>query len=298
MAVTLQKLLNEGIEQLRKSSVPEPELDGKYLLMEAFGLSASDLLLKQGQEIAAGEDELYAAGRFQGMIERRCGRIPLQYILGTQNFMGLEFRVDKRVLIPRPDTEDLVELVLKEQPDKDKRVLDMCTGSGCIAISLAVLGGYRQVTAVDVSDGALEVARGNAERLQVSDRVRVVKSSMFEQEDVIKGAKGEPYHIIVSNPPYIPTNVITGLQSEVKDFEPVMALDGKEDGLYFYRILAAESSRLLVSGGYLYLEIGYDQGDPVRELLHESGYTEIEVIKDTPGLDRIVKARYVGGFHV
>lgn len=295
--MTLQQLLNEGIEQLIESGVPDPELDGKYLLMEAFGLNASELLLRRGQELDAGE-AYGAVPSFYDMIVRRCNRIPLQYILGAQGFMGLEFYVDARVLIPRQDTEDLVELVLKEHPEKEKRVLDMCTGSGCIAVSLAVLGGYRQVTAADVSDGALEVAKENARRLGVSDRVRCVAANMFDREEAIKGADGEGYDIIVSNPPYIPTDVITGLQPEVKDYEPRMALDGMRDGLCFYRILAEESRRFLRNGGSIYFEIGYDQGEAVSRLLCEAGYTDITVVKDTPGLDRIVKAGYIGGYNV
>lgn len=293
MSVTLQQLLDEGTEQLRKSGVPDAELDGRYLLTEAFKISASDFLLKRGEQIALGEKQDGSVRLFRNMIKKRCSREPLQYILGVQSFMGLEFHVDERVLIPRQDTEDLVELVLKEFPKVGGRVLDMCTGSGCIAISLAVLGGCRQVTAVDVSEGALCVAKKNTVKFHVSDYVKCVKSNMFEQEDVIKGSGGEGYHIIVSNPPYISTRVIAGLQPEVKDFEPLAALDGTDDGLYFYRILAVDSRRFLISGGSLYLEIGYDQGEAVSRLLHKAGYTDIEVIKDTPGLDRIVKAKYI-----
>lgn len=312
MAVTLQQLLVDGTEQLRQAGVPDAELDAKYLLMEAFGLSASDLLLRRGEELSPDgeqEDDRYdgpavrnygtdRAARYRVMLEKRCLRIPLQYITGVQYFMGLEFLVDERVLIPRQDTEDLVELVLREHPEKEKRVLDMCTGSGCIAVSLAVHGGYQQVTAVDVSAGALCVALENVKRLQVSDRVRCVESSLYEEKTAILGDMGEKYDIIVSNPPYIPTEVIRGLQPEVRDYEPALALDGTEDGLYFYRALAKESREFLVDGGSIYLEIGYDQGAAVSELLRDAGYTEVEVIKDTPGLDRIVKGKCLGGFHV
>ncbi len=289
--MTLQQLLVEGTEQLKKADVPDAELDARYLLMEAFGLSASEFLLRRMQAVDDGdESQARAAAVYHEMLGKRCKRIPLQYIIGVQYFMGLEFLVDERVLIPRQDTEDLVELVLRENPEKEKRVLDMCTGSGCIAVSLAVLGGYEQVTAVDISDGAVRVAQENAARLHVSDRVPVIKSSLYEEKTAILGDAGKGYDVIVSNPPYIPTEVIKGLQPEIRDYEPALALDGTADGLYFYRKLALESREFLAPGGTIYLEIGYDQGEAVSGLFRDAGYTDITVIKDTPGLDRIVKA--------
>lgn len=305
MSVTLQQLLAEGTEQLKYAEVPDAGLDARYLLMEAFGLSASDFLLRRMQVLdvtgTGGESLEKKIAAYREMLAKRCRRIPLQYITGLQYFMGLEFHVDERVLIPRQDTEDLVELVLRENPGKENRVLDMCTGSGCIAVSLAVLGGYEQVTAVDVSDGAICVARENADCHHVADRIRLVKSSLYKEKTAILGNERKKYNVIVSNPPYIPTEVIQGLQPEVRDHEPVLALDGTEDGLYFYRKLAVMSREFLVPGGRLYLEIGYDQGEAVSGLLREAGYTDIEVIKDTPGLDRIVKAGFnqdIGGSHV
>lgn len=292
MTVTLQKLLDEGIKQVNECGVPDGDLDCRYLLMEAFGLSAAQFLLRRGQEIGVSEADADAVSRYRSMIGRRCSRVPLQYILGTQNFMGLEFIVDRRVLIPRQDTETLVELVLKEHPGTDESILDMCTGSGCIAISLAVLGGYKRVTAVDVSEEALQAARENGKRLGVPGGVRYVKSSMFDKEVLIKGQDRTGYSLIVSNPPYIPTRVIDGLMPEVKDFEPALALDGMEDGLHFYRILAAEGRRFLMPGGTVYVEIGHDQADAVGRLFEEAGFIEIEAVKDMPGLDRIIKASY------
>ena len=204
--------------------------------------------------------------------------------------MGLEFFVDERVLIPRQDTEDLVELVLKEHLEKKKKILDMCTGSGCIAISLAKFGGYSQVTAVDISEGALEVTGENARRLIPAVSFDRIQSNLYENEEEIRKKAPEGYDVIVSNPPYIPTKVIEGLQPEVRDFEPKLALDGTEDGLYFYRILAQGELWFLKKGGSLYLEIGHDQGEAVSGLLKEAGYTKIRVVKDTPGLNRIVTA--------
>lgn len=284
--MTLGQLLAEGTARLESAGIAEAALDARYLLLEAFDLSAGSFLLRRMDEIRD-ED---ARNRYEEMLQQRCGRIPLQYILGSQMFMGLEFFVDERVLIPRQDTEDLVELVLKEHLEKEKKILDMCTGSGCIAISLAKFGGYSQVTAVDISEGALEVTGENARRLIPAVSFDRIQSNLYENEEEIRKKAPEGYDVIVSNPPYIPTKVIEGLQPEVRDFEPKLALDGTADGLHFYRILARESGRFLKKGGSLYLEIGHDQGEAVSGLLKEAGYTKIRVVKDTPGLDRIVTA--------
>lgn len=282
--MTLGQLLAEGTARLESAGIGEAALDARYLLMEAFGLSAGSFLIRRMDEVRDEEAKL----RFEEMLEKRCRRIPLQYILGSQMFMGLEFQVDERVLIPRQDTEDLVELILREHPEKEKKILDMCTGSGCIAISLAKLGGYHQVTAVDISEGALEVTKKNADRLIPDAPFDRIQSNLYEKEEEILKKAADGYEVIVSNPPYIPTEVIEGLQPEVRDFEPKLALDGTADGLHFYRILARESGRFLKKGGSLYLEIGHDQGESVSGLLESAGYREIRVIKDTPGLDRIV----------
>ena len=282
--MTLGQLLAEGTARLESAGIGEAALDARYLLMEAFGLSAGSFLIRRMDEVRDEEAKL----RFEEMLEKRCRRIPLQYILGSQMFMGLEFQVDERVLIPRQDTEDLVELILREHPEKEKKILDMCTGSGCIAISLAKLGGYHQVTAVDISEGALEVTKKNADRLIPDAPFDRIQSNLYEKEEEIRKKAADGYEVIVSNPPYIPTEVIEGLQPEVRDFEPKLALDGTADGLHFYRILARESGRFLKKGGSLYLEIGHDQGEAVSGLLESAGYREIRVIKDTPGLDRIV----------
>ena len=236
----------------------------------------------------------------------------------------MTFSVDENVLIPRQDTETLVERVLRDYPEKERTILDMCTGSGCIAISLAVLGGYQNVTAVDISEAALRVAKKNARRLfliqkgtarsesfQVSEKpwcirlktwlargprlqaeieehsLTLVQSNLFHA-----GGPDAMYDVIVANPPYIPSAVIDGLEPEVRDHEPRLALDGSEDGLYFYRVLALECSKHLNKGGCVYFEIGYDQAESVSRILTIAGYREIEVIKDEPGLDRVVKARW------
>lgn len=296
--MTLQQLLQEGIEELKAAGIEEAELDARYLLMEAYGLDMVQFLMERNREMLTDtEGKLTPGGTstlYRDLLDRRAGHIPLQYLCGTQEFMGLSFLVNPAVLIPRQDTETLVELVLKEQTDRNIRILDMCTGSGCIAVSLKKMGGYHKMTAADVSLEALKIARQNAERNGVV--LELVESDLFSGIDAAKSQ----YEVIVSNPPYIPSGVIDSLQPEVRDHEPRLALDGMEDGLHFYRRLAAECGNYLTEGGSLYFEIGFDQAKDVGNLLKESGFTDIEVIKDGPGLDRVVKAVLVksGGTYV
>ena len=285
--MTMQQLLWQGVQELNKAGVPDPQLDARYLLLEVFHLNLASFLALKARELGKDEETEGKCREFMRLIEARAGRTPLQHLTGTQEFMGFEFLVNEHVLIPRQDTETLVELVLEEQKDREKRVLDMCTGSGCIAISLALMGGYGRVTALDVSEEALAVAGRNADRLlePYKGEFRLVHSNMFE------GLGSEDrYDIIVSNPPYIPSLVIEELEPEVRDHEPRMALDGTEDGLKFYRILAAECKDHLNPGGSVYMEIGYDQGQAVKELFADHGYGQVEVRKDMAGLDRVVRA--------
>lgn len=285
--MTMQQLLCQGVRELNKAHVPDPELDARYLLLQAFDMSLAAFLAVKAGELP--DDSLTRERRrtFLALIEKRSLRIPLQHLTGVQEFMGFEFHVNGQVLIPRQDTETLVELVLAEQKDRNKSVLDVCTGSGCIAVSLALMGDYRQVTAMDLSPEALAVAARNGERLLESFQgsFELIESNMFEalEED-------RTFDIIVSNPPYIPSSVIDGLEPEVRDYEPRMALDGTEDGLEFYRILAAEGRKHLAEGGCIYMEIGYDQAADVESIFKDSGYVNVRTVKDLAGLDRVVKA--------
>lgn len=288
--MTLRQLLEEGREELEKAGVADWALDARYLLMAAFDLDLASLLVKQERQILPGDESEEKTRCYRQMIGRRAGRAPLQQILGEQEFMGLLFRVNEHVLTPRQDTETLVELVLRERPDPSQSVLDLCTGSGCIALSLARLGGYRRVWASDLSEEALKVAEENAKGLlkdpaESKADFRLLKSDLFEGIP-----KEERFDILTSNPPYIPTEVIEGLEPEVRDHEPRMALDGDEDGLKFYRILAAEAGGFLNPGGAIYLEIGWDQGAKVEELLRQAGFQEIRTVKDLAGKDRVVRA--------
>ena len=282
--MTLYDLLNEGNAALQQAGDTDGENDAKLLLFEAFHLDLVHFLMDRLRPLSEQDAKVQEQIRtYREMIEKRASRIPLQQILGSQEFMGLEFYVNEHVLIPRQDTETLVELVLQEQQGREKKLLDLCTGSGCIAISLAVKGGYESVTATDLSEEALKVAERNAKTHQ--------KKIIFRQGDLFSAlprTEAGTFDIITSNPPYIPTAVIATLEPEVREHEPMMALDGTGDGLKFYRRIAKEAGAWLKPGGAVYLEIGYDQGKAVSELLSEAGFDKVRVVKDLPGKDRVV----------
>jgi release factor glutamine methyltransferase len=272
---TLEQLWTEGTEALEAAGVEEASLNAWYLLSEAFSITRASYLLSRGKE--AGVEE---TGRYLGWIAVRATRYPLEYILGKQEFMGLSFKVNENVLIPRQDTEILVEGVLNSA--KGKKVLDMCTGSGCIAISLAKLGNALEVHGVDISREALMVAKENADHNQV--QVEFMESNLF-------GNVTGKYDIIVSNPPYIESKVIETLMPEVREFEPVLALDGTEDGLYFYREISNAAPEYLTEEGEIFFEIGYNQGEAVTNILKAAGFAYAQVRKDLAGLDRVVYGR-------
>ena len=282
--MTLYDLLNEGSAALLQAGDTDGENDAKLLLFEAFHLDLVHFLMDRLRPLSESDAETQEKMQtYRGMIAKRASRIPLQQILGSQEFMGLEFYVNEHVLIPRQDTETLVELVLQEQHGREKKLLDLCTGSGCIAISLAVKGGYESVTATDLSEEALKVAERNAKAHQ--------KEIIFRQGDLFTAlpqSEAGTFDIITSNPPYIPTAVIATLEPEVREHEPMMALDGTEDGLKFYRQIAKKAGTWLKPGGVIYLEIGYDQGEAVSGLLREAGFDKVRVVKDLPGKDRVV----------
>ena len=297
--MTLDALLKEGESRLREAGVPDAGLDARYLLLEVWEMSLAEFLARRQRPLGVPKEAEGQAPdgenggkvrRYRELIGMRAKRIPLQQILGVQEFMGLPFRVNEHVLIPRQDTETLVELVLKEQKGRRASLLDMCTGSGCIAVSLMRFGDFCSGAAADVSRQALKTAAENARLLLKGERmIRFVESDMFE-------ALGpeERFDVIVSNPPYIPTGVIEGLEPEVRDHEPRLALDGAEDGLKFYRILAEKGREHLAAGGYIYMEIGWDQAAPVTELFGEAGYRDVTVTRDMAGLNRVVRAVWPG----
>ncbi len=279
---TYAELFRQGCEELRAAGVGEADTDARLLLEWCLGTDRNTLLAHGDRGVSREEYDRYADA-----VGRRRARVPLQYITGEQDFMGLTFVVNEKVLIPRQDTEVLAEEVLRHLHD-GMRILDMCTGSGCILFSLLRYSNGCTGVGVDVSEEALSVARANAERIlgaQALDSMRVT----LRQGDLFTGMdESDRFDIIVSNPPYIKTSVIESLMPEVREHEPRTALDGHEDGLFFYRQIIGQAGRFLQGGGMLFLEIGYDQGESVRLLMEEAGYREIEVIRDYAGLDRVV----------
>ena len=333
--ITCGEALRIGEAYLQGCGICDAAADAWLLFEFVTGMSRAHFLAERGALA-----QQAAAARYRDLLLRRGAHIPLQHLTGEQEFMGFPFYVNEHVLIPRQDTETLVEEALKRLPIAKRfemaaapcrrtqvrgryfsrppiakrfemaaatcrrtkvrgryfRVLDLCTGSGCIAVSLAKLGpdgaesqipeeaGHVgvQIDATDISEAALAVARRNAKRNHAA--VRLIQGDLFEN---VSG----PYDMIVSNPPYIRTGVIAELDEEVRLHEPQLALDGHKDGLYFYRRIAGESGAYLKDGGFLLLEIGYDQSEAVEALLREAGFEEIRTVKDLAGLDRVVCAR-------
>ena len=275
------KLYQIGKEQLQKAGITDAELDARLLLEFICHTDRNALYAHGDQEI---EDEKMQD--FLQLIEKRAVHIPLQHLTGEQNFMGLDFLVNEHVLIPRQDTEILVEEIMRDLHD-GIRILDMCTGSGCILLSLLHYSNDCVGVGVDVSEDALAVARQNADRL-------AEKQAVFIQSDLFEKVEGS-FDLIVSNPPYIRSQEIAGLMPEVREHEPHLALDGKDDGLHFYREIIKWAILHLKRGGQLFFEIGYDQGEAVQALLAANGYTEIAVVKDYAGLDRVVYGTFLGG---
>lgn len=275
-------LYAQGKRVLEKADIAEAALDARLLLEYVCKTDRTTLLAHPDREIAGNEKEC-----FEELIAKRSSHIPLQHLTGTQDFMGLNFIVNEHVLIPRQDTEILVEEVMRNLHD-GMRVLDMCTGSGCILLSLLHYSNDTTGVGADLSEQALEVAKRNAEKTGLSERAEFVHSDLYE-------AIGERFDLIVSNPPYIRTEVIETLMPEVRDHDPRMALDGMEDGLYFYREIIKKSEDYLKRGGQLFFETGHDQAQAVSALMSSHGYKGIEIKKDYAGLDRVVYGTFLGG---
>lgn len=268
-----------GTERLKEARIEEAALDARLLLEEVCGTDRNYLLVHGNEPVTEDQYECYV-----NYIERRRHHIPLQHILGYQEFMGLHFAVTQDVLIPRQDTETLVEEVMRNLHD-GMHILDMCTGSGCILLSILKYSNDCVGVGVDLSEKALTVAKENARALGLN--------AEFIQSDLFENVSGK-YEIIVSNPPYIPSRVIPTLMEEVREHDPWMALDGKEDGLYFYREIIRQAGEYLYPGGMLFFEIGCEQAADVSRYMKEAGYREVAVCKDLSGLDRVVSGIYGG----
>lgn len=280
--MTYRKCYEQGCRTLQAAGIEEAALDARLLLEAVCGTDRNDLLVHGEQPVAPEAEEKYL-----NWIRQRAEHIPLQQLTGEQDFMGLTFAVNEHVLIPRQDTEILVEEVLKELHD-GMRVLDMCTGSGCILLSLLHYSNDCEGLGVDLSAEALEVAGRNVLKVLTPEKA---EHAQFLQSDLFEKVEGK-FEIIVSNPPYIASAEVEKLMPEVRDHEPRMALDGTEDGLHFYRRIIEEAGKHLVSSGMLFFEIGYDQGHAVSELMRTEGYCEVQVVQDYAGLDRVVLGTY------
>lgn len=281
--MTYRECYEQGCRTLQAAGIEETALDARLLLEAVCGTDRNDLLVHGEQQVAPEAEEKYL-----NWIRQRAEHIPLQQLTGEQGFMGLTFNVNEHVLIPRQDTEILVEEVLKELHD-GMRVLDMCTGSGCILLSLLHYSNDCEGLGVDLSAEALEVAGRNVLKVLTPEKA---EHAHFLQSDLFEKVEGK-FEIIVSNPPYIASAEVEKLMPEVRDHEPRMSLDGTEDGLYFYRRIIEEAGKHLVSSGMLFFEIGYDQGQAVSELMRTEGYCEVQVVQDYAGLDRVVFGTYV-----
>lgn len=286
--MTYKDIVLSGIQELKSAGISEYELDARLLFEEAFEVDRSFLILNADTENTNAD----GYEKYKDYIKKRSKRVPLQHILGYQDFMGLRFLVDGRVLIPRQDTEILVEEALKELHD-GMSVLDICTGSGCILISLLNYSNDCSGIGIDISEDALEVAKTNANML-LTPQTQKDSDISFMKADVLSELPTElmepKFDLVVSNPPYIESDVIEELEPEVKDFDPMLALDGGKDGLVFYRRLSEVLDKTLKKGGWFFFEIGYNQAEAVKELFSDE-YTDIEVIKDYAGLDRVIKGR-------
>ena len=265
-----------GMQKLKEAEIGEAQLDARLLLEEVCGTDHNTLLCHGDREVSEAEEEQYRKA-----LEQRAVHVPLQHLLGYQDFMGLRFQVNEHVLIPRQDTEILVEEAMRYLHD-GMRILDLCTGSGCILLSLLHYSNDCEGTGVDISKEALQVAALNAELLGI--KADFLKSDLYEK---VTGK----FDLLVSNPPYIERKVIPTLMEEVREYDPYIALDGGEDGLDFYRRIIGGAQDYLERGGQILMEIGSGQAKAVSELLREAGFKEIDVCRDFAGLDRVVSGR-------
>lgn len=270
---TIQELLLLGKEKLDKSGNEYSKYESKILLEEVLDCNYMYMLMHGEKEVSKEREEQY-----MGYIDRRCEHYPLQYLLGQAYFMDYTFYVNEHVLIPRNDTEILVETVL-DLITPTASVLDLCCGSGCIGISLKLYHKELELILADISEKALEVAKRNLKRHNVE--AKLIYGNLFE-------GISKRVDMIVSNPPYIESPIIDTLMPEVKEHEPMLALDGGEDGLDFYRKITAQAQNYLNADGWLLFEIGSNQGKIVTRLMKEMGFSDINVKKDYAGLDRVV----------
>jgi len=288
ISVPIKSVLREAAETLSANHIGQAKLEAELLLVHVLERRKEDLIIHPDQELTDSQEE-----KFQQLVERRCRKEPIAYLIGHREFWSLEFKVNSKVLIPRPETEGVIEHLLNlagdETDEKAIRILDVGTGSGILAIVAALEFPQAQVTAVDISDNALEVARGNALRHQVAERVEFFKMDLMRDWNL---PKNDLYDFILSNPPYIPSRELEQLMPDVRDYEPREALDGGPDGLACYRCIVANAFPYLKPGGRMIFEVGDDQAGPVQKsLLGHGGLDETKIVQDLSGRDRVVSAR-------
>ncbi len=276
----LKKLVEIGEKAFIDTGKKEDINDLYLLLTHITGISKLDIIAGKEKEITKEDFDI-----FNELLKIRVDGKPVQYITGSASFYGYDFYVDERVLIPRFDTEILVEEVIRTLELENKVFMDMCCGTGCVGIALLKESGVTEGIFVDKSDGAIEITRRNADKLEVSEKIQIIKSDLFENVSSMK------VDFIVSNPPYIKTDDIMSLDEEVRS-EPIVALDGGRDGLSFYDEISKNAKDFLIKGGSLFFEIGFDQADEVTNLMKKYGYSDVQVIKDLNGNDRVVRGIY------
>lgn len=274
----IDELLNEGSDILRKNGIDTNRLDAQLLLGKVLNKEKIWLITNNDSRISVEKEK-----EFFELINQRKNKMPVKYILGVAEFMGLDFDIKEGVLIPRPDTEILVEEVLKYIKDEEPlEICDLCCGSGAIGLSLATFRKNIKVDLVDIDDIPKEVTLKNIKKFNLSDRTNFIQSDLFSS------LKGKSYDVIVSNPPYIKEEVVETLMEDVKNYEPHLALAGGQDGLVFYRKIINESKEYLKENSLLAFEIGHDQGEEVKNLMENNDFTSLEIIKDLAGHDRVV----------
>lgn len=279
----IHEMLCYGYTQLKKASIETYRLDAQLLLSKVLNKDKLFIMINRNFETNAESFEQY-----KKVIDLRRKRMPVKYILGQCEFMGIDFFIKQGVLIPRPDTEILAEDAIDEiKKHGYKNIADVCCGSGIIGLSIAKYVNNTQVALYDISDIAIEVTTENIKRLNLNEQAEVFKSDLLEKaiENTCK------FDMIVSNPPYIKREVIPTLMDDVKDYEPFIALCGGEDGLDFYRKIIEQAKTLLIQNGIIAFEIGYDQKAAVSRLLAEEGFEEILCLKDFGGNDRVVRGK-------
>ena len=278
---TVKELISLGKGVLHASGYDCFETDAERLLEHVIGMNKAELFLNHAKTIDEEKQKLYEA-----LVDRVAGGEPLHYVMGEAYFMGHCFKVNPHVLIPRPETEVLCEMAIRELSacDRDTNVLDLCTGSGALAVSIALAVEKSNLTASDISEEAMATAEANAKALGVSSRIDFIKSDLFDE------LAGREYDLIVTNPPYIRKSDMANLPTEVRDHEPLLALDGGIDGLDFYNRIAKDSVNYLNAEGILLAEIGCDQGAQVKAAFEAAGFSEVSISKDLSGRDRVVRA--------